>query len=71
MNDLLFHLPQSSPFFASRMLIHVRHGKGIKARYVMLSVELLGILPSYWRLARPGSFLFRGVIPANLSSRQC
>jgi hypothetical protein len=28
---------------SSRMVIHVRHGKGSKARYVMLSVELLGI----------------------------
>jgi len=45
---------------SSRMVIHVRHGKGGKARYVMLSVELLGILRSYWRLARPESFLFPG-----------
>lgn len=45
---------------SSRMVIHVRHGKGSNARYVMLSVELLGILRSYWRLARPGSFLFSG-----------
>lgn len=45
------------------MVIHVRHGKGSKARYVMLSVELLGILRSYWRLARPGSFLFPGRDP--------
>lgn len=47
----------------SRMMIHVRHGKGSKARYVMLSVELLGILRSYWRLVRPGSFLFPGRDP--------
>ncbi|MCK4207258.1 tyrosine-type recombinase/integrase [Brucella pituitosa] len=38
-------------------------GKGSKARYVMLSVELLGILRSYWRLARPESFLFPGRDP--------
>lgn len=48
---------------SSRMVIHVRHGKGSKARYVMLSVELLGILRSYWRLAPPGSFLFPGRDP--------
>ena len=48
---------------SSRMVIHVRHGKGSKARYVMLSVELLGILRSYWRLARPESFLFPGRDP--------
>ncbi len=48
---------------SSRMVIHVRHDKGSKARYVMLSVELLGILRSYWRLARPESFLFPGRDP--------
>lgn len=48
---------------SSRMVIHVRHGKGSKARYVMLSVDFLGILRSCWRLARPGSFLFPGRDP--------
>ncbi|WP_117196467.1 tyrosine-type recombinase/integrase [Rhizobium terrae] len=45
---------------SSRMVMHVRHGKGAKARYVMLSTELLGILRSYWRLSRPTTFLFPG-----------
>ncbi|CDM60074.1 MULTISPECIES: tyrosine-type recombinase/integrase [Rhizobium] len=45
---------------SSRMVIHVRHGKGAKARYVMLSNELLGILRRYWRLSRPTTFLFPG-----------
>lgn len=45
---------------SSRMVIHVRHGKGAKARYVMLSNELLGILRSYWRRSRPTGFLFPG-----------
>jgi site-specific recombinase XerD len=45
---------------SSRMVMHVRHGKGAKARYVMLSTELLGILRSYWRLSRPTVFLFPG-----------
>ncbi|MER9001985.1 tyrosine-type recombinase/integrase, partial [Mesorhizobium australicum] len=34
-----------------------------KARYVMLSPELLGILRSYWRLARPKDILLPGRDP--------
>jgi integrase/recombinase XerD len=40
-----------------RMLIRVEHGKD---RYVMLSLQLLQILRAYWRLARPGRWLFPG-----------
>lgn len=43
-----------------RMLIQVRHGKGAKDRSVMLSPRLLVILRTYWRLARPGDWLFPG-----------
>ena len=35
-------------------------GKGGKDRYVMLSAQLLGILRTYWRLARPKDWLFPG-----------
>jgi integrase/recombinase XerD len=35
-----------------RMVIRIEHGKGGKDRYVMLSGQLLGILRTYWRLAR-------------------
>ena len=43
-----------------RGVIVVRHGKGAKDRNVMLSPQLLGILRTYWRLARPQIFLFPG-----------
>ena len=45
---------------SSRMVIHVEQGKGGRDRYVMLSPQLLGILRSYWRLARPVHWLFPG-----------
>jgi site-specific recombinase XerD len=38
---------------SDRMVLQVRHGKGAKDRTVMLSPQLLGILRTYWRLARP------------------
>jgi integrase/recombinase XerD len=44
----------------SRRMIRVEHGKGGKDRYVMLSLQLLQILRVYWRLARPGQWLFPG-----------
>ena len=42
--------------------IHVQAGleDGGKDRYVMLSAQLLGILRTYWRLARPKRWLFPG-----------
>jgi site-specific recombinase XerD len=43
-----------------RMVIRVEHGKGGKDRYVMLSTQLLTILRTYWRLARPEHWLFPG-----------
>lgn len=45
---------------SSRMVIRVEQGKGCKDRYVMLSPQLLCILRSYWRLARPAYWLFPG-----------
>jgi site-specific recombinase XerD len=45
---------------SGRMLIRVEHGKGGKDRYVMLSAQLLQILRAYWRIARPGRWLFPG-----------
>lgn len=45
---------------SGRMLIRVKHGKGGKDRYAMPSAQLLGILRTYWKLARPGDCLFPG-----------
>ncbi|CAA7627416.1 tyrosine-type recombinase/integrase [Magnetospirillum sp. SS-4] len=45
---------------SGRMLIRVEQGKGGKDRNVMLSVQLLGILRDYWRLAKPRHWLFPG-----------
>lgn len=45
---------------SARMMILVKQGKGGKDRYVMLSAQLLKILRTYWRLARPAHWLFPG-----------
>jgi site-specific recombinase XerD len=45
---------------SSRMVIHVRQGKGRKDRYVMLSTQLLAILRHYWKRERPSRWLFPG-----------
>ena len=45
---------------SGRMMIRIEHGKGGKERYVMLSAQLLAILRTYWRLARPEPWLFPG-----------
>jgi integrase/recombinase XerD len=50
---------------SGRMVIRVQQGKGGKDRYVMLSAQLLGILRTYWRLARPKNWLFPGRDPGH------
>ena len=35
------------------MLIHIRHGKGGRDRYVPLSAALLATLREHWRWMRP------------------
>ena len=55
---------QPTDIISTRMLIHVRQGKGNKDRYVMLSPRLLEILRGYWVKARPtGDWLFPGRKP--------
>lgn len=55
----LLHL-QVQDLDSKRMLIHVRHGKGRRERYVMLSQRLLLILREYYKAAFPkiGRYLF-------------
>lgn len=48
---------------SKRMVIRVERGKGGKERYAMLSAQLLRILRTYWRLARPQHWLFPGRDP--------
>lgn len=45
---------------SSRKLIRIVQGKGRKDRYVMLSDQVLAILRTYWKAARPKTWLFPG-----------
>jgi integrase/recombinase XerD len=46
-----------------RMVLHIRHGKGQKQRFVPLSPRLLQVLRVYWKEYRPANGLFAGVQP--------
>ena len=48
---------------SSRMLIHVREGKGAQDRVTMLSPALLEMLRTYWRSQRPAEWLFPAIKP--------
>jgi site-specific recombinase XerD len=43
---------------SSRMVIHIRHGKGGKDRYVPLPVSTLELLRSYWKTHRNPTWIF-------------
>ena len=45
---------------SQRMVICVRHGKGDKQRYTVLSPRLLAALREYWKIERPKDWLFPG-----------
>src|SRR5213080_949913 len=55
---------------STRMLVHVRWGKGGHERYVTLSPRLLTAIRTYWRHAHPrGPYLFPGATPDRPLSR--
>ena len=58
-NAELRHL-QVRDIDSRRMLIHIRHGKGGRERYVPLSATLLDTLRAYYRWMRPTGYLFPG-----------
>jgi len=60
-NAELRHL-QVADIDSRRMLIHIRHGKGGRDRYVPLSATLLTTLRAYYRWMRPKTWLFPGTV---------
>ena len=51
---------QLKDIHSDRMLIHVRHGKGDKDRFTLLSERLLLELREYWQRYKPAQWLFEG-----------
>jgi integrase/recombinase XerD len=47
---------------STRMLIHIRQGKGGKDRDVPLSPKVLETLREYWRWMKPKTYLFPGTV---------
>ena len=47
---------------STRMLIHIRQGKGGKDRDVPLSPKALETLREYWRWMKPKTYLFPGTV---------
>jgi integrase/recombinase XerD len=60
--DELIHL-QVGDIDGSRRVVHVRRGKGAKARLVPISDRLLTELRAWWRVRRPPLWLFPGAKP--------
>jgi len=62
---------QTSDLDAERGILHVRHGKGDKARITALTQTLLAQLRGYWRRTRPaGPWLFPGRTEAGHIGRE-
>lgn len=51
---------QLKDIHSDRMLIHIRHGKGDKDRFTLLSQRLLDELRRYWQRYQPVEWLFEG-----------
>lgn len=51
---------QPTDIDSEAMCIRIREGKGGRDRSVMLAVQLLPVLREYWRVYRPGRWLFYG-----------
>ena len=61
---------------SDRMMVHVRHGKGAKDRYVPLPVRTLEMLRWYWGTHRHAEWLFpaptsQGVCPSTATKPMC
>ncbi len=59
---------------SNRMMIRVEQGKGHKDRYTVLSKSCLELLRNYWRICKPGNWLFFGrdknlPMPVNTAQR--
>lgn len=54
---------------STRMIIHIRGGKGNKDRFVGLSPKILEILREYYRKYRPSEYLFEGQNQPQYSTR--
>jgi len=55
---------------STRMVIHIRQGKGQQDRYVMLSPRLLVLLRQYWQRFQPRTWLFPGPDPTKPITRR-
>jgi site-specific recombinase XerD len=55
----LVHL-KITDIHSDRMMIRIEQGKGMKDRYTLLSQRLLEELRAYWKIKRPGIWLFQG-----------
>jgi len=55
----LCHL-QVTDIDSARMVVHIRQGKGLQDRCVMLSPRLLTLLRQYWQRYKPRTWLFPG-----------